>query len=894
MEKPLWKFTDDKGSFVSSAANRISSLYLPLCNSHPFMSSISSNLHGDIKTNYNSFLLEPASRISLSNSKSSRNFWICLDRDKIWSATGVSKDIRLSRHDEFSMEAGILWQKITRKNKKIGIKANITSFVPATGEPVEIMYIEIVNISNKPLNFFGCAAIPVYGRSPNNIHDHRHVTALLSRLTQEKFGVIITPTLFFDETGHRENNTRYFVLGTEQNQYAPEYIYRTQEEFCGDAGDLEYPIALAEDLLPGKNYNPQGKETIGGLRFRKKTLSPGKSYSYIVIMGIAAERIDIPLLFRKFNTTAKIQKSLDSTKNYWQKESARISVKTADKNFDSWLHWVNIQPVLRKIFGCSFLPDFDYGKGGRGWRDLWQDCLYLILTAPEEVRPLLINNFKGVRIDGSNATIIGNKPGEFIADRNNISRVWMDHGMWPLLTTQLYIHQTGDLGILFEEIPYFRDYQLSRSREKDANWTPGYGKELKTKNGRVYRGSVLEHILIENIVQFFNVGAHNHIRLENADWNDGLDMAADSGESVAFTAMYARNLKNLCELLSKVKQQKIYVLKELLILLNIQNNSRVHYDNKNTKQRLLEKYFDAVKYSVSGKKIALSKKVLIDDLTKKADFINANIRKNEWLKTGFFNGYYDNRKQPVEGKFRNSIHMTLTGQAFPVLSGIADNNRIKTLFRNAKKYLKDPARTGFRLNTDFNENRYNLGRAFSFSYGEKENGAFFNHMCVMFSYALYARGFVKEGFEVINSIYRMCLDTANSKIYPGLPEYFNSEGRGMYSYLTGSATWFILTLLTQIFGIKGEYGDLIIYPKLAKAQFKTKNEISIKTIFAGKKIEAHFINKNKKDFGDYAISEVKLNGTFLTKNRCSSFLLPRAKFLKLANKKVNSIEITLS
>jgi len=41
---------------------------------------------------------------------------------------------------------------------------------------------------------------------------------------------------------------------------------------------------------------------------------------------------------------------------------------------------VAIQPTLRKIFGCSFLPDFDYGKGGRGWRDLWQDCLGLILS----------------------------------------------------------------------------------------------------------------------------------------------------------------------------------------------------------------------------------------------------------------------------------------------------------------------------------------------------------------------------------------------------------------------------------------------------------------------------------------------------------------------------------
>ena len=45
---------------------------------------------------------------------------------------------------------------------------------------------------------------------------------------------------------------------------------------------------------------------------------------------------------------------------------------------------------------------------------------------------MLLGNFGGVRMDGTNATIIGSgkEAGavQFIADRNNIARVWMDHG----------------------------------------------------------------------------------------------------------------------------------------------------------------------------------------------------------------------------------------------------------------------------------------------------------------------------------------------------------------------------------------------------------------------------------------------------------------------------------
>ena len=48
---------------------------------------------------------------------------------------------------------------------------------------------------------------------------------------------------------------------------------------------------------------------------------------------------------------------------------------------------------------------------------------------------------------------------------------------------------------------------------------------------------------------YYNVGDHNIIRLEDADWNDGLDLAKENGESVAFTALYAYNLETLSEIL---------------------------------------------------------------------------------------------------------------------------------------------------------------------------------------------------------------------------------------------------------------------------------------------------------------------------------------------------------
>ncbi len=58
---------------------------------------------------------------------------------------------------------------------------------------------------------------------------------------------------------------------------------------------------------------------------------------------------------------------------------------------------------------------------------------------PSGVGEMIKANFGGVRVDGTNATIIGDGLGNFIADRNGIARVWMDHAVWPLMTLKLYI-----------------------------------------------------------------------------------------------------------------------------------------------------------------------------------------------------------------------------------------------------------------------------------------------------------------------------------------------------------------------------------------------------------------------------------------------------------------------
>ena len=273
---------------------------------------------------------------------------------------------------------------------------------------------------------------------------------------------------------------------------------------------------------------------MGGLVFPAITLQPGQSAEYLVLLGVCEEAQAAERALSVYGSAQKAQAALAAVRAYWQ-EKVNVRCRTGNGDFDRLMRWVSFQPMLRRIYGCSFLPHHDYGRGGRGWRDLWQDCLSLLLMDPDGVGEMIRANFGGVRIDGTNATIIGEGDGNFIADRNGIARVWMDHALWPLMTTRLYIDQTGDLEILNATAPYFKDAQAVRGTQTDPLWQSGQGSRQQTRGGAVYRGTILEHLLIQNLAAFYEVGAHNVCRLRGADWNDALDMAAENGESVAFT-----------------------------------------------------------------------------------------------------------------------------------------------------------------------------------------------------------------------------------------------------------------------------------------------------------------------------------------------------------------------
>lgn len=861
-----WQFVDQdpggaSGVFRAWNAHELHRLYFPLVNEAGMFSWTTPRLQGGPAISHHAHLSVPLTAEDLPHSLLHRDFWVVEPGRTPFSLAGYASNAGAPRVD-----AGPGWFSLTRRSADGRFAVRGTLWCPADlPDPLELFWIEIESRSRATLRVTPYAAIPLFARSADNIRDHRHVTVLLHRTRHLRHGVAVHPTMTFDERGHTLNRLRYAVLAFGPRGRAPQGVWSNEAQFLGEGGSFAAPRAVwaRERTAPRERRTVPGQEAIGGFRFAPVTLPPGGRAGYLLISGITADLRRLERWQRWARRPARWAASLQATQSAWQAKTRQVSFATADRTLDHWLSWVSLQPHLRRLYGNSYLPQFDYGRGGRGWRDLWQDCLAWLLSAPEAVRPMLLHHVGGVRIDGSNATIIG-QDGGFIADRNNIPRTWMDHGAWPAYTMLRYVDQTGDLDLLLQRREYFRDPQRFRCRRQDPAWSARDGFVLRTRGGAVYRGSVLEHLLVQHLTAFFNVGAHHLCRLEGADWNDGLDMAPHRGESAAFSALYAWNLKRLAQTIAALAARglrRVPLCEELGLLLDrLPGQPRVDYGSAAAKQRRLEAYLTRVFRSVSGRTMEVDAAALIRDLLAKHEDLAGRIRRQEWVRTregSWFNGYYDDLGRRVEGAARRGVRMTLTGQVFTLMSGLATEGQVDAVIRSVRRLLRDPHFGGIRLNTDFRELQPHLGRAFSFAYGEKENGAVFSHMAVMYAFALYARRRPEEGRRVWHALFRMATDQPTAKIFPCLPEYFNAEGRGMYGYLTGSASWLVHLLATQVFGVRGELGDLVIDPQLTKEDFGRHRQLSVSLPFAGRRLEVVCSAPRRRIRGPYRVAAVR-------------------------------------
>jgi cellobiose phosphorylase len=115
----------------------------------------------------------------------------------------------------------------------------------------------------------------------------------------------------------------------------------------------------------------------------------------------------------------------------------------------------------------------------------------------------------------------------------------------------------------------------------------------------------------------------------------------------------------------------------------------------------------------------------------------------------------------------------------------------------------------------------------------------------------------------------------------------------MYTYLTGSASWYMLTLINEGFGVKGVMGALLLDPKLVTEQFDSENKVRLDIHFAERNLVIIYHNQAKLDYGSYKISSICLDNQ-LIEFFSVPVILSRSLITSLNPIGLHTIEVELS
>ena len=785
-----------------------------------------------------------------------RFLWIRPEGSKPWLVNNY--DLTNTETSNPKFEMGLGYARFSGQSKKNMLSVNATVFVP-NEEMVEIWTVEIKNESSKAQKLDFIPAVPIFGGNRAYVEYHRDVVRLYnkSRITNH---IEILPGLEWVEGSTNSSGICYFMGAETQKGRKGNRFYSDRETFLGANNMWLKPQAILENEAPKAQCC--GKEAVGAIEFKNITIPAGKSEKFVIVTGITFNASKGAEQLIKKYTYSNAVKAFEKLNAFWKERTSRIVITTGDSDFNnSWNNWWCYQLSMRYWFGNTGHPQTDYGSDFSGWRDFWQDMMAATVIDPKGLEERTMKTLEGIRLDGTNATRFFARTKEFGSDE--VHGLWCDHPYWTAQTVMILINFLGDYSFLFREgIAYFKDGYRSRGEVKDIDWKAGTIDSQKTAKGNAYKGSVIEHLLVQLLTMFYDVGDNNLLKQKRADWNDAVDQV--KGENVTFTFGLALDCNELAGLLEKVAKHKniseIEIFEELALLIRKGNISAEIAPKE--RRKILAKYLNKVNGRISGKKVKLKISDIISDLKNKAKLSIANANKKAW-NGNYYSGYIFESGKPVDTIFKKNalskknpssddFEMMLMPQTWSLVSGGADKNKVsEKVIESVMKHLYDKKVKALKLNfPPYLKFDKSIGRITGFAAGTKENNALFCHANLFFAWALLRRDMPEEAYKIFSGINPLKQSDEIFRSGPWIPEYYvssdnpNIAGRGEYPILTGSAAWTRYLFQNFFFGVKGELDGLRIDPRLPADKAFQECSLSIK--FRGAQYNIKFFNKNLK------------------------------------------------
>ena len=656
--------------------------------------------------------------------------------------------------DTYECRHGLGYSRFRASKNKL--EAELLAFVPVDAA-CEINYLKLKNDSDsvKNISLFSYVEFCLW----NAVDDSTNFQRNLSIGEVEVHGSTI-----YHKTEYRERRKHYsfFTVNTQVNNFDT-----SRDAFLGEGNGNAFPEAVRRKRC--SNSVASGWYPIASHQI-DITLAPGEEKEFVFILGYcenpADDKWEAPgvinktparALIERFNTTEKAMQAFTGLNEYWNDLLARFVVSSENEHIDRMANIWNQYQCMVTFNMSRSASYYESGTGrGMGFRDSCQDLLGFVHLIPERARERILDIASTQFPDGS-----AYHQYQPLTKQGNldVGSGFNDDPLWLIAAVTAYIRETGDYGILDEQVPF------------DCK----KGSEVP----------LFEHLERSFHFTVTHLGPHNLPLIGRADWNDCLNLncfSSEPGESFQTTGpsegpvaesvfiagmlvKYGREFEELCR---RTGHDELAAEAEKSV--------------KEMYQAVLESGWDG-----------------------------------EW-----FVRAYDAQSTKVGSKECEEGKIFIEPQGFCVMAGIGKEEGLaEKALDSVQKYLEtkygimilQPAYTRYHLE---------LGEISSYPPGYKENAGIFCHNNPWISIAETVIGRGNRAFEIYRKICPSYVEEI-SEVHRTEPYVYSQMvagadaprfGEAKNSWLTGTAAWTFVNLSQALLGIQPGYDGLIVDPCL--------------------------------------------------------------------------------
>ncbi len=522
-------------------------------------------------------------------------------------------------------------------------------------------------------------------------------------------------------------------------------------EFLGRLGSLNQPAALGRIGL--SNNAAVGTDPAAIMQLHLDIV-PGGSKEIYFLLGQGADEAAALALIDRFRQQSNVAAAWQAVPELWDAVLGTITVETPDPALNLLLNrWLLYQALACRIWGRSALYQ---SSGAYGFRDQLQDVMALLHARPDLAREHLLRSARH-QFEAGDVLHWWHPPsGRGVRTRMTDDLVWLSY------VTAVYIQVTGDTAVLDETIPFLTGQLLTPDEEER------YGEYELTETA---------HTLYEHCCQALKraatQGRHGLPLIGAGDWNDGMNRVGieGQGESVWLGWFLASSLQQFAD--------------------------------------LCQQRGDDVQAST---------------FREQAEAYRAAIEMEGWDGEWYRRAYYDDGT-PLGSQQNEECRLDAIAQSWSVLTGLGEPERTRRAMTAVQEQLiKEEERLILLFTPPFDQTHKDPGYIKGYLPGIRENGGQYTHAALWTIWAFAELGEGEKAaalFRLINPIYHA--DTpekaARYKVEPyviaadvyGVSPH---EGRGGWTWYTGSSGWMYRLGIEGILGVRRQGETLQIKPQI--------------------------------------------------------------------------------